>query len=50
MIKCVVIILSTMTGEISEVTYHADSCQAIYAMVERKAADTKYEVLGVYEG
>lgn len=49
MINCIVIILSTLTGEISEVTYHANDCRAIYEMVERKAEDTNYEVLGVYE-
>lgn len=49
MIKCIVIILSTMTGEITEVTYHAATCSDIYKMVERKAAGTDYQVLGVYE-
>lgn len=48
MIKCIVVILSVATGDIKEVAFHASDCEAIYQMVERKAEQQQYEVLGVY--
>lgn len=48
MIKCVVVILSIATGDIKEVAFHAPDCEAVYQMVERKAQQKQYEVLGVY--
>jgi hypothetical protein len=47
--KCFVLVMLIETQEIKEMVYRAPDCDAIYEMVERKAADTRFNVLGVYE-